>query len=76
MNIKLISDVIVKRRKTLAVSQKEVAELAHLSLHSIHNLESGTGNPTIASLLAILDVLGMEVTLSVKDALRMEEAND
>lgn len=73
MNIQEISNSIIKRRKMLSVSQKELAELSGLSLHSIINLESGNGNPTVQTLLVVLDVLGMEVHLSVKDILSQKE---
>lgn len=69
MNIQAISDAIIKRRKTLSVSQKELADLAGVSLHSIINLESGRGNPTLQLLLTVMEVLGMEVQLAVKDVL-------
>ena len=69
MNIQAISNAIVKRRKMLSVSQKELADLAGVSLHSIINLESGRGNPTLQLLLTVMEVLGMEVQLAVKDVL-------
>ena len=53
----------------LSVSQKELADLAGVSLHSIINLESGRGNPTLQLLLTVMEVLGMEVQLAVKDVL-------
>ncbi len=67
MNIQAISNVIVKRRKMLSVSQKELADLAGVSLHSIINLESGRGNPTLQLLLTVVEVLGMKMQLEVKD---------
>lgn len=69
MNIQAISNAIIKRRKMLSVSQKELADLAGVSLHSIINLESGRGNPTLQLLLTVMEVLGMEVQLAVKDVL-------
>ena len=69
MNIQAISDAIIKRRKMLSVSQKELADLAGVSLHSIINLESGRGNPTLQLLLTVMEVLGMEMQLAVKDVL-------
>ena len=53
MNIGEISDYIVRRRKTLKISQRELAELSGVSLHSLSNLESGKGNPTLESLLKV-----------------------
>ena len=69
MNIQEISHLLVARRKALAVSQKELAALTGLSLHTIHNLESGCGNPTLQSLLTLIDVLGLTLMLPVKNQL-------
>ena len=60
----------------LSVSQKELADLAGVSLHSIINLESGKGNPTLQLLLTVLEVLGMEVQLAVKDVLSQTGDSD
>jgi y4mF family transcriptional regulator len=76
MNIQAISNAIIKRRKMLSVSQKELADLAGVSLHSIINLESGKGNPTLQLLLTVLEVLGMEVQLAVKDVLSQTGDSD
>lgn len=76
MNIRAISDAIIKRRKMLSVSQKELADLAGVSLHSIINLESGRGNPTLQLLLTVMEVLGMEVQLAVKDVLSQTGVRD
>ncbi len=76
MNIQAISNAIVKRRKMLSVSQKELADLADVSLHSIINLESGRGNPTLQLLLTVVEVLGMKMQLEVKDVLRQTGDSD
>lgn len=76
MNIQAISNVIVKRRKMLSVSQKELADLAGVSLHSIINLESGRGNPTLQLLLMVVEVLGMKMQLEVKDVLNQTGDSD
>ena len=65
MNIVEISDYIVRRRKTLKISQRELAELSGISLHSLSNLESGKGNPTLESLLKVADTLGVTITAGV-----------
>ena len=65
MNIGEISDYIVRRRKTLKISQRELAELSGISLHSLSNLESGKGNPTLGSLLKVADTLGVTITAGV-----------
>ena len=66
VNIGEISDYIVRRRKTLKISQRELAELSGISLHSLSNLESGKGNPTLESLLKVADTLGVTITAGVK----------
>lgn len=76
MNIQAISNAIVKRRKMLSVSQKELADLAGVSLHSIINLESGRGNPTLQLLLTVMEVLGMKMQLEVKDVLSQAGDSD
>ncbi len=76
MNIQAISNTIVKRRKMLSVSQKELADLAGVSLHSIINLESGRGNPTLQLLLTVVEVLGMKMQLEVKDVLSQTGDSD
>lgn len=65
MNIGEISDYVVRRRKTLKISQRELAELSGISLHSLSNLESGKGNPTLESLLKVADTLGVTITAGV-----------
>ena len=65
MNVGEIADYIVRRRKTLKISQRELAELSGISLHSLSNLESGKGNPTLESLLKVADTMGVTITAGV-----------
>ena len=65
MNVGEIADYIVRRRKTLKISPRELAELSGISLHSLSNLESGKGNPTLESLLKVADTLGVTITAGV-----------
>lgn len=67
MKFEGIGLLLAKRRKTLEISQKELALLAGISLHTVCNLESQRGNPTLASLLAVAKVLGLELSLSIKE---------
>ena len=66
MNLQLISKYLVERRKTLSVSQRELARMSGISLHTLSNIESGSGNPTFGSLLSICETLGLEMTVGVK----------
>lgn len=65
MNIQEIADYIVQRRKTLAVSQARVAELSGVSVHTLSNLETATGNVTLSTLLKVCNILGLEVKVGV-----------
>ncbi|WP_370467940.1 helix-turn-helix transcriptional regulator [Pseudomonas sp. EL_65y_Pfl1_R32] len=44
--------------------QRDLAELAAVTLRGLTDLENGRGNPTIKQLAKIADVLGMEITLT------------
>lgn len=61
--IKTIKD----RREALQVTQETVAELSGVGLRTLKQFESGKGNPTLLTLQKIADVLGLELTLNVKN---------
>ena len=46
------------RRKTLAISQRDLAEMADVGLATIKDIERGKGNPSLSTISRILDVLG------------------
>ena len=54
------------RRKTLAISQRDLAEMAGVGLATIKDIERGEGNPSLSTISRILDVLGMEVLFRVR----------
>ncbi|MCK5344166.1 MAG: helix-turn-helix transcriptional regulator [Candidatus Heimdallarchaeota archaeon] len=54
------------RRKTLGITQKHLAELAGVNPNTIIRIENGKINPTIEVVNSIADVLGMELTISIK----------
>lgn len=55
------------RRKTIAISQRDLAEMAGVGLATIKDIERGKGNPSLSTISRILDVLGMEVLFRVRD---------
>lgn len=61
--IKTIKD----RREVLQVTQEAVAELSGVGLRTLKQFESGKGNPTLLTLQKIADVLGLELTFTVKN---------
>ncbi len=58
---------IKARREVLQVTQETVAELSGVGLRTLKQFESGKGNPTLLTLQKIADVLGMEVSLTIKN---------
>lgn len=51
------------RRKLLRLRQRDLAELAGVTLRGLTDLENGQGNPTLKQLGKIADVLGLEFNL-------------
>ncbi len=61
-----VGGIIQQRRKQLKITQPHLAELANVNINTIYRLERNEGNPTLAILTKIADVLGMELKLEVK----------
>ena len=54
------------RRKKLRLRQRDLAELAGVTLRGLTDLENGKANPTINQLAKIAEVLGLELRLTEK----------
>ncbi len=69
-SIKMHFDEIVhllkERRKVLRITQEDLAGLSGIGLRTLKAIESGKGNPTLATLHKLAEVLGMEVIIRVK----------
>jgi transcriptional regulator with XRE-family HTH domain len=66
MHLKEIIQTIKQRRAELEVTQELLAELSGVGLRTLKGLEAGKGNPTLDTLLKIVEVLGLELKLEVK----------
>ena len=62
----MVGNSIKERRKTLRVTQPQLAELAGVSVNTLYKIERGQANPTLETLTKIANILGMEVCLQVK----------
>jgi transcriptional regulator with XRE-family HTH domain len=51
----------------LRVTQESLAELSGVGLRTLKQFESGEGNPTLMTLQKIADVLGLEISLKIKN---------
>lgn len=58
-----IGKKIRSRRKTLRLSQRDLAELAGVTLRGLTDLEGGKANPTVNQLAKITKVLGLELRI-------------
>ena len=58
-----LNEVIKSRRKVLAISQLDLAEMAEVSLATVKDIERGKGNPSLSTVNKLLGVLGLEMDL-------------
>lgn len=61
-----ISEKIVSRRHYLNLKQEDVAEMAGVTVKTLYQVEQGKGNPSLATLVKILQVLGLMLSLEIK----------
>ena len=59
----VVSARLRKRRQSLGIRQKDLAELAEIAVHTLSNIESGKGNPSLEVLGRLLDCLGLKLTI-------------
>ena len=62
-----MGNIIRERRNMLGLTQQELADYAGTSLRLLVSLENNKANPSLKTLQAIAAVLGMEVTLKVRE---------
>lgn len=67
VNTKEIGSIIRERRGHLKVKQQELADLAGIGINTLVAIERGQGNPKWETLLAILDTLGLQIKITLKD---------
>jgi transcriptional regulator with XRE-family HTH domain len=60
----LVATRFRERRRMLGILQEDLAALAGISVHTLSNLESGKGNPSLEVLERLLDCLGLQMTLA------------
>ncbi len=58
---------IKERRNSLDVTQESLAELSGVGLRTLKQFESGKGNPTLNTLQKLADILGLQISLKIKD---------
>ncbi len=64
-----LAEVIKSRRKTLDISQQDLAEMGRIGLATIKNIERGKGNPSIGTVSKIMEILGMEIEYKIRQTI-------
>ena len=62
--------VIKERRALLGISQQDLSDYSGVGISTVKDLERGVGNPSLQTLQKILDVVGMEMVLQVKQTVK------
>ncbi|MDI1324878.1 MAG: helix-turn-helix domain-containing protein [Algoriphagus sp.] len=66
MTIQEIGSFMKERRQMLGITQPDLAEMADVSINTLYKLERGEANPSVKVLNKLAEVLGLELSLSVK----------
>ncbi len=64
--MKRISEAIKQRRGNLNITQRELADIAGVSINTLTKIERGEANPSLRVLERILDALGLEITIGIR----------
>lgn len=62
---KELGSIIHARRKSRKIIQEDVAEVAGISARTLRDIENGTANPELETLLSICESLGLELKLEI-----------
>jgi transcriptional regulator with XRE-family HTH domain len=64
--MKIIGQAIKERRGVLNITQRELAEIAGVGVNTLTKIERGEANPSLSVLGRILDALGLEIKIGIK----------
>jgi len=65
--IQKIGKKIQERRDHMRISQRQLADMAGIGINTLYKIETGQANPTFESLQKITDILGLEITVQLKE---------
>ena len=65
-----LGKIIKDRRAVLGISQQDLSDYSGVGISTVKDLERGIGNPSIVTLQKILDVVGLEMVLQVKQTIK------
>ena len=58
--------LIKERRREIGVTQEQLSDVSGVSLSYIKLVEAGKANPTVSVLETLLDCLGLEIVIQLK----------
>lgn len=58
---------IKERRILLRITQQDLADISGVALRTVKQVETGKGNPSVNTLNKIASVLGMSLSLTIKN---------
>jgi len=61
-----IGEQIRSRRKELGITQPHLAEIAEVSVNTLYKIERGEANPTLEVMYKLLNVLGLELHIGIR----------
>ena len=64
MSPEKLGTILRQRRKLADITQRDLAALSELGVHTLSDLETGKGNPTLEVLSRVCGVLGLEIGLT------------
>ena len=67
VNTQEIGNLIKKRRQSLKVNQQELSDLAGIGINTLVAIERGQGNPKLETLQSVLDTLGLQIDICLKE---------
>ncbi|HKU30028.1 MAG TPA: helix-turn-helix domain-containing protein [Arthrobacter sp.] len=63
-DLESIAGAIRKARKEVGITQADLADLAGTSERTVRAIETATGNPSLAAVVAIANAVGLRVAAS------------
>jgi len=57
-----LQSTIKTQRKALKISQEDLAQMADVGLATVKDIERGKANPSLATIIRLLEVLGLEIS--------------
>jgi len=61
-----LAQLIRSRRKELKIKQEDLSQLSAIALRTIRDLEKGLGNPSIQTIIKIMQVLGIDLEFKLR----------